>query len=134
MGCCAQELFHRADHGALIARLGRRLGGLTPFRIALLATLAIVIAYLPASRLGLVRELEGKALDLRTQLRPPLPPSDDIVLVMIDDATSTVVARFGAAETMAEYMELLGRCTFHVPSRPAAGHPWRPEALTSIWM
>jgi adenylate cyclase len=94
VGCRAQERVHRADRAALIARFGRLLGALTPFRVALLATLAIVIAYLPASRLGIVRELEGKALDLRLQLRPPLPPSESIVLVLIDDRSIHEVGRW----------------------------------------
>ncbi len=62
--------------------------------MALLATLVIMIGYLPASRLGIVGELEGKALDLRLRLRPPLPPSESIVLVLIDDASVRAVGRW----------------------------------------
>jgi adenylate cyclase len=93
MGSGAQEFFHRPDRSALIAKL-ERLARLTPFRIALLATLAIGTAYLPASQLGIVRELEGKALDLRIRLRPPMPPSDNIVLVLIDDPSIRAIGRW----------------------------------------
>ena len=94
MGRSAQDLVHRTDSAPLTSKLGRLLGRLTPFRVALLATLSIVIAYLPTSQLALVRELEGKALDLRIQLRPPLPPSDTIVLVLIDDRSIREIGRW----------------------------------------
>ena len=44
------------------------------------------LGYLPASRTPAVQQVEAQLLDLRFRLRPPAPPSDDIVLVLIDDA------------------------------------------------
>ncbi len=67
---------------------------LSPFRVALLATLAAAIVYLPASQLGIVQQLEGELLDLRFQARPPQPTSGEIVLVLIDDASLAEVGRW----------------------------------------
>jgi adenylate cyclase len=41
-----------------------------------------------------VRQIEAQLLDLRFRLRPPAPPSDDIVLVLIDDASIREVGRW----------------------------------------
>ena len=67
---------------------------LSPFRVALLATLAAAIVYLPASQLGIVQQLEGELLDLRFHARPPQPTSGEIVLVLIDDASLAEVGRW----------------------------------------
>jgi adenylate cyclase len=88
-----QELVHRADHAALIARLARR-ARLSPFGAALLATVAACLVYLPASRLAVVQSLEGQLLDLRFQLRPPGPASDAIVLVPIDEQSLRKIGRW----------------------------------------
>jgi adenylate cyclase len=58
---------------------------LSTFGIALLATLVVAAAYLPASQLGVVQQIEGELLDLRLRARTARPASDDIVLVLIDD-------------------------------------------------
>ena len=58
---------------------------LSALRVALLATLATALAYLPASQLGFVQQLEGELLDVRFHARPPQPTSGEIVLVLIDD-------------------------------------------------
>jgi adenylate cyclase len=67
---------------------------LSAFRVALLATLAAALVYLPGSQLGLVHQLEGELLDLRFHARPPQPTSGDIVLVLIDDASLAEVGRW----------------------------------------
>jgi adenylate cyclase len=67
---------------------------LSPFRIALLATLAVALVYLPGSQLGIVQELEGELLDLRFQARPPQPTAGQIVLVLIDDESLAEVGRW----------------------------------------
>jgi adenylate cyclase len=67
---------------------------LSPFRVALLATLALCLGYLPASRSPGVQQIEAQLLDMRFRLRPPAPPSDDIVLVLIDDASIREVGRW----------------------------------------
>ncbi len=72
----------------------RRLGRMSALRMALLATLCVLIAYLPASRTPLVRALEERFLDLRFSLQPARPPSDEIVLVLIDDASIRDVGRW----------------------------------------
>jgi adenylate cyclase len=58
---------------------------LSAFRVALLATLVTALAYLPASQLGIVQQLEGELLDVRFHTRAPQPASGEIVLVLIDD-------------------------------------------------
>src|ERR671925_503174 len=58
---------------------------LSAFRVALLATLAAALIYLPGSQLGMVQQLEGELLDLRFHARPPQPAADAITLVLIDD-------------------------------------------------
>ena len=68
--------------------LASNLRHLSAFRVALLATLAVALAYLPGSQLGLVQQLEGELLDLRFHARPPQPTSGAITLVLIDDAES----------------------------------------------
>jgi adenylate cyclase len=62
--------------------------------VALLATLAIGGLYLPASQLGVVRQLEDQLLDLRFRLRPSRPASDAIVLVRIDDRSLGEIGRW----------------------------------------
>ena len=41
-----------------------------------------------------MQQIEAQLLDLRFRLRPPAPPSDDIVLVLIDDASIREVGRW----------------------------------------
>jgi adenylate cyclase len=67
---------------------------LSAFRVALLATLATALAYLPASQLGIVQQLEGELLDVRFHARAPQPTSGDIVLVLIDDASLAAKGRW----------------------------------------
>ncbi len=98
MGRRAPQRVHRADLGPLIRALlsgfWRRATRLSPFRVALLATLALCLGYLPASRSPAVQQIEAQLLDVRFRLRPPAPPSDDIVLVLIDDASIREVGRW----------------------------------------
>ena len=56
--------------------------------------LALCLGYVPASRSPAVRQIEAQLLDLRFRWRPPAPPSDDIVLVLIDDASIREVGRW----------------------------------------
>jgi adenylate cyclase len=67
---------------------------LSPFRVALLATLAVALGYLPGSQLGIVQQLEGELLDLRFHARPPQPTSGEIVLVLIDDHSLAEIGRW----------------------------------------
>jgi adenylate cyclase len=89
---------HPTDHGALIRSLlrgcWRFATRLSPFRVALLATLALCLAYVPLSRTAAVQQIEAQLLDWRFWLRPPAPPSDDIVLVLIDDASIREIGRW----------------------------------------
>jgi adenylate cyclase len=79
---------------------------LSAFRVALLATLAVALAYLPGSQLGLVQQLEGELLDLRFHARPPQPTSGAITLVLIDDASLAAVGRWPWSRSlMAELVE-----------------------------
>ncbi|HEU4517898.1 MAG TPA: adenylate/guanylate cyclase domain-containing protein [Microvirga sp.] len=61
--------------------------------VALLATLAVVVVETRLGDSDVLRSLELETLDWRFRLRGPLPPGDDVALVMVDDAT---VARAGA--------------------------------------
>jgi CHASE2 domain-containing sensor protein len=70
------------------------LARLTEARAALLATCLVLLAYLPASQTSLVRDLEGDLLDLRFRLEPERPASDEIVLVLIDDASIGEIGRW----------------------------------------
>ena len=56
--------------------------------------LALCLGYVPASRSPAVQQIEAQLLDLRFRWRPPTPPSDDIVLVLIDDASIREVGRW----------------------------------------
>ncbi len=81
---------------------------LSAFRIALLATLAAGLVYLPASQLGLVQQVEGQLLDLRLRLRPPRAPSDAIVLVVVDDQSLAAYGRWPwSRRLIAELVERL---------------------------
>jgi adenylate cyclase len=62
--------------------------------VALLTTLALCLAYGPLSRTAPVQLVEAQLLDLRLRLRPAAPPSDDIVLVLIDDVSIREVGRW----------------------------------------
>ena len=95
---------------------------LSPFRVALLATLAAAIVYLPASQLGIVQQLEGELLDLRFQARPPQPTSGEIVLVLIDDASLAEVGRWPWSRSlMADLVARLEAAgAQHHGARPAA--------------
>jgi adenylate cyclase len=72
----------------------RWLARLTEGRAALLATLLVLLAYLPASQTSLVRGLEGDLLDLRMRMKPERPLSDAIALVLIDDASIRELGRW----------------------------------------
>jgi adenylate cyclase len=74
--------------------LASNLRRLSPVRVALLATLAVAVAYLPGSQLGLVQQLEGELLDLRFHARPLQPTSGEIVLVLIDDQSLAEIGRW----------------------------------------
>ena len=60
----------------------------------MLATLGACLAYVPASQTAAVQQIEAQLLDLRFRLRPPAPPSDDIVLVLIDDPSIRAIGRW----------------------------------------
>jgi adenylate cyclase len=88
--------------------LASNLRHLSAFRVALLATLATALVYLPASQLGLVQQLEGELVDLRFQARPPQPTSGAIVLVLIDDQSLREVGRWPwSRSVMAQLVERL---------------------------
>ncbi|HET6521706.1 MAG TPA: adenylate/guanylate cyclase domain-containing protein [Geminicoccaceae bacterium] len=81
----------------------------SPFRIALLATLAMMLAYLAASQSAPLRRLEGQLLDVRFQLRPEPPVPAPIALVMIDDASIAALGRWPWSRArLAELLDLLG--------------------------
>jgi adenylate cyclase len=48
----------------------------------------------PASRTSAVQQIEAQLLDVRFRLRPTAPPSNDIVLVLIDDASIRALGRW----------------------------------------
>ena len=62
--------------------------------MALLATLGLALAQLAAGQAPLVQQIEARLLDLRFRLRPPAPPSDEILLVLIDDASIRALGRW----------------------------------------
>jgi adenylate cyclase len=85
-----------------------KLRRLSALRVALLATLAAALLYLPGSQLGLVQQLEGELLDLRFHARPPQPTSGAITLVLIDDASLAEKGRWPWSRSlMAELVERL---------------------------
>jgi adenylate cyclase len=89
----------------MLASIVRRL---TTFRIALLATLAAALLYLPASQLGIVQQLEGELLDVRFHARPPQPTSGAITLVLIDDQSLAQKGRWPWSRSlMADLVERL---------------------------
>jgi adenylate cyclase len=59
-----------------------------------LVTLCLCVAYGALDRTAAVQQLEAQLLDLRFRLRPAAPPSDDIVLVLIDDESIREVGRW----------------------------------------
>jgi adenylate cyclase len=56
--------------------------------------LVLCLGYVPVRDTSAVQQVEAQLLDLRFRLRPPAPPSDDIVLVLIDDASIREVGRW----------------------------------------
>jgi adenylate cyclase len=81
---------------------------LSAFRVALLATLAATLIYLPGSQLGMVQQLEGELLDLRFHARPPQPTAGAITLVLIDDQSLAEQGRWPWSRSlMAELVERL---------------------------
>jgi adenylate cyclase len=67
---------------------------LSPLRVALLATAALCLGYVPAARTPAVQQVEAQLLDLRFRLRSAAPPSDEIVLVLIDDQSIREIGRW----------------------------------------
>jgi adenylate cyclase len=67
---------------------------LSPWRVAVLTTFVLCLGYLPASQTAAVQQLEAQLLDVRFRLRPAAPPSDDIVLVVIDDDSIREIGRW----------------------------------------
>ena len=63
-------------------------------RVALLATLVLGLGYLPLNQTPAVQQIEAQLLDLRFRLRPDAPPSDQIVLVLIDDRSIREIGRW----------------------------------------
>ena len=63
-------------------------------RVALLATAALCLGYGPAARTPAVQQLEAQLLDVRFRLRAPAPPSDEIVLVLIDERSIREIGRW----------------------------------------
>jgi adenylate cyclase len=98
VGRRAPHRVHRADDGplsrALLSGSWRWARRLSPFRVALLATLGACLAYAPLSRMAAVQQVEAQLLDLRFRLRPSAPPSDDIVLVLIDERSIRAIGRW----------------------------------------
>jgi adenylate cyclase len=85
-----------------------KLRRLSALRVALLATLAAALLYLPGSQLGIVQQLEGELLDLRFHARPPQLASGAITLVLIDDASLADKGRWPWSRSlMAELVEHL---------------------------
>ena len=72
----------------------RWLARLSELRMALLITLVLCAAYVPLSRTAPVRELQWRLLDMRFALRAPAPVSDEIALVLIDEASLRAVGRW----------------------------------------
>ena len=52
------------------------------------------LSYRPASQTPVVQQVEAQLLDLRFRLRPEAPPSNDIVLVLIDDQSIREIGRW----------------------------------------
>ena len=63
-------------------------------RVALLATAALCLGYGPAAQTPAVQQVEAQLLDMRFRLRAPAPPSDDIVLVLIDEQSIREIGRW----------------------------------------
>ncbi|HZA65885.1 MAG TPA: CHASE2 domain-containing protein, partial [Geminicoccaceae bacterium] len=59
-----------------------------------MATLGLCLVYGPLSRTAAVQQIEAQLLDLRFRLRPDAPPSDQIVLVLIDDRSIREIGRW----------------------------------------
>jgi adenylate cyclase len=113
LGRCAPQRLHRTDHGPLIRALlsgcWRWTTRLSPFRVALLATLFLCLAYVPLSRTAAVQQIEAQLLDVRFRLRPQAPPSDDVVLVLIDDESIREIGRWPwSRAVMADAIARLG--------------------------
>ena len=104
MGRRAAQLLHRTDDGALIGALlagaWRRATRLSPWRVALLATAAVCLGYVSAARTPAVQQVEAQLLDVRFRLRPRAPPSDDIVLVLIDEQSIREIGRWPWSRTV----------------------------------
>jgi adenylate cyclase len=54
----------------------------------------LCLGYVPAARTPAVQQVEAQLLDARFRLRPPAPPSDDIVLVLIDERSIREIGRW----------------------------------------
>jgi adenylate cyclase len=104
MGRRAPQHIHRTDHRALIRALlsgfWRRATRLSPWRVALLTTAALGLGYGPAVQSPAVQQVEAQLLDARFRLRPPAPPSDEIVLVLIDEQSIREIGRWPWSRTV----------------------------------
>jgi CHASE2 domain-containing sensor protein/tRNA A-37 threonylcarbamoyl transferase component Bud32 len=78
-----------ARQSKLMARLGHLLAG----------TLAMGAALLNASSLGLVQLMENQALSTFFQLRGPIVPPEDIVILAIDDQSISVPEQYYKTDT-----------------------------------
>lgn len=85
-----------ASSSALGRFVSGRNGSAQPSRVWLLAIagLAAVLIFLRLSGGGLLATAEGVTLDLRFQVRGPLPAPDTIAIVAIDDRTIANLRRF----------------------------------------
>jgi adenylate cyclase len=54
----------------------------------------LCLGYVPAARTPAVQQVEAQLLDVRFRMRPPAPPSDDIVLVLIDEQSIREIGRW----------------------------------------
>lgn len=87
-----------ARQSKLMARLGHLLAG----------TLAMGGALLSASSLGLVQLMENQALSTFFQLRGPIVPPEDIVILAIDDQSISVPEQYYKTDTQQyAYLETL---------------------------
>ncbi|MBW4687627.1 MAG: CHASE2 domain-containing protein [Komarekiella atlantica HA4396-MV6] len=87
-----------ARQSKLMARLGHLLAG----------TLTMGAALLSASNLGLVQLMENQALSTFFQLRGPIVPPEDIVILAIDDQSISVPEQYYKTDTQQyAYLETL---------------------------
>jgi adenylate cyclase len=138
VGRRAPQRVHRADLGPLIRALlsgfWRRATRPSPFRLALLATLALCLGYVPASRAPAVQQIEAQLLDLRFRLRPPAPRSDDIVLMLIDEQSIREIGRWPWSRTViADALARLAAAGARTIGIDLLFFEAEPSAIPEVW-